>query len=159
MKIPGWFWIVFVVVILTGSLLAGGIMLFVSWDHPSLAVDDNYYQRAVSYDDFKAQAANNLRLQWELDLYLERQTNAGIRETLVQLSVLDGAGEPLENAEVSMEAFHLAWTGERFHQVLSTTSPGVYAEHMPLRRVGIWEFRCIIRRGEDTFTAVLEKEF
>jgi hypothetical protein len=159
MKIPGWFWIAFATVILVGGLLAGGVMLFVSWNHPSLTVADDYYQRAVGYDDVKAQAARNLSLGWETGLLVERVVNAGVQETKLSLRLTDRTGAPIEDADVVVEAFHLARAGDRFGSGLPAVAPGEYAAFMPLRRVGIWEFRFVIRRDDEMFTAVLEREF
>ena len=159
MKIPGWFWIGFATVILAGGLVAGAIMLFVSWNHPSLTAADDYYERAVGYDDVKAQEARNLALGWTLDLELTRRVNVGVPETLVHLRLTDAAGTALEGAEVDVEAFHLARAGDRFRADLPAVAAGEYEAAMPLRRVGIWEFRFVIHRGGETFTAVLEREF
>lgn len=159
MKLPGWFWIVFVTVILVGGLLAGASMLVVSWSHPSLTADDDYYQQAVAYDDYKAQEARNRELGWTLDLEVARVVNAGVRETEISLRVTDGEGRPLDHAEVNLEAFHLARAGDRFRSVLPMTAPGVYRAVMPLRRVGIWEFRFTILREGERFTARMEREF
>ena len=35
---------------------------------------------------------------------------------------------------------------------LTESSQGVYANTMPLRRSGIWEFRLRVSRGKDVFT-------
>ena len=159
MKVPGWFWVAFATVILVGGVVAGGIMLFVSSRHPSLTADDDYYQQAVGYDDFKAQQAANRLLGWTLQLELERMVHAGVRETRVGVQLSDAAAAPLSGAEVAVEAFHAARAGERFRATLVEAAPGVYEAFMPLRRVGIWEFRFVIRREGDLFTAVLEREF
>ena len=159
MKIPGWFWIAFTTVILVGGLIAGGIMLFVSWNHPSLTADDDYYQRAVGYDQVKAQETTNLALGWVLDLEITRKVNTGVPEALVHLKLADAAGNALEGAEVDVETFHLARSGDRFRGLLPAVAPGIYEVSMPLRRSGIWEFRFVILRGDDTFTATLEREF
>ena len=159
MKLPGGFWIGFAIVILAVGLLAGAVMLFVSWSHPSLTVADDYYQRAVGYDDVKAQEARNLVLGWTLDLELTRMVNASVPETGVLLRLTDRDGVPLENAAVSVEAYHLARAGDRFRADLSAVASGEYEAIMPLRRDGIWEFRFVIQRGGETFTAVLEREF
>jgi hypothetical protein len=134
-------------------------MLFVSWNHPSLTADKDYYQRAVGYDDVKAQEARNLALGWTLNLDLTRMVHAGVRETRVGLQLADNAGLPLDGAQVTVEAFHLARAGERYRGELPELSEGRYETFLPLRRVGIWEFRFVIRRGDDTFTATLEREF
>jgi hypothetical protein len=159
MKIPGWFWIGFVTFILVGGLVAGAIMLFVSWNHPSLTAADDYYQRAVGYDDVKAQGARNLALGWSLDLELTRRVNAGVPETRVHLRLTDAAGTALEGAEVHVETFHLARAGDRFGADLTAVAAGEYEAIMPLRRAGIWEFRFVIHRSGEFFTAVLEREF
>ena len=134
-------------------------MLFVSWNHPSLTADADYYQRAVGYDQVKEQEATNLALGWVPDLTITRKVNAGVQETLVHLQLTDAAGNPLEGAEVDVEAFHLARSGDRFRGPLSTVAPGIYEAFMPLRRSGIWEFRFVIRRDDELFTAILEREF
>ncbi len=159
MNAPGWFWIAFVTVILVGGLLAGGVMLFVSWNHPALTVDDDYYRRAVGYDDIKAQEARSLALGWTLDLELNRVVNAGVRETRVGVRLSDRDGAALDGAGIAVETFHAARAGDRFRATLVEASPGVYEAFMPLRRVGIWEFRFVIRSGDDLFTATLEREF
>jgi len=158
-KIPGWFWVAFATVILVGGLIAGGVMLFVSWNHPSLTADEDYYQRAVGYDQVKAQEATNLVLGWVLDLGITRKVNAGVQESLVHLQLTDAAGNALEGAEVDVETFHLARSGDRFRGPLPAVAPGIYEAFMPLRRRGIWEFRFVIRREGELFTATLEREF
>ena len=159
MKTPGWFWVVFAVVILVAGLVAGAVMLFVSWNHPSLTADEDYYQQGVEYDAYKAQQARNEALGWQPELEVRRTVTVGVPEVLVSLRLTGSNGDPVEQASVTVESFHLARAGDRFQADLPERSPGEYEAAMPLRRVGIWEFRFVVRKGEDVFTTVVEREF
>lgn len=158
-KSSGWIWPVFATALLVFGLAAGGIMIFIASNHPSLKVDSDYYDQAIHYDDYKAQLQANDALGWEASLDVRRELSTGVQEAQVAITLQDREGRPVEGAAVVVSAFHLARPGEVFRQVLQESEPGVYSARMALRRVGIWEFRILVRRGRDTFTAVLSREF
>ncbi len=158
-KGSGWIWPVLSAALLVFGLVAGGIMIVIASNHPSLQVDENYYDRAVHYDDYKAQLQANEDLGWSPSLEVRRLPVAGARNVQVAVKLLDRDGHPVKGASVAVSAFHLARSGDVFRQVLSETGPGVYSARMPLRRTGIWEFRLLAERDQDRFTAVLSREF
>jgi nitrogen fixation protein FixH len=158
-KLPGWVWPVFATLLLVAGLIAGGIMLFVSWNHPSLQVDTAYYDQAVHYDKYKAQRKASAELGWQAALQVERVVSIGVKEVQVTITLLDRDGLPVEDAEVAVAAFHLAHAGDIYRQFLPETGPGEYGARMRLRKIGIWEFQLLAKRDQELFTTVLSREF
>ncbi len=158
-RLPGWVWPVFATLILVAGLIAGGIMLFVSWNHPSLQVDTAYYDQAVHYDEYKAQRKASDELGWQADLQVERVVSIGIKEVQVTITLLDRDGLPVEGADVAVAAFHLAHAGDIYRQFLPEVDPGKYETRMRLRRIGIWEFQLLAKKDQELFTTVLSREF
>lgn len=139
-------------VLLLGSLL--GAQLFFLWgalDDPSFAVEEDYYDKALSWDATMAQQRENARLGWTADV------EAGLRSDgtgNVRVDLDAPTGQPIEGARVSVEAFHNARASHRLEATLHEAAPGRYVASLPMRRPGLWEFRLTAARRADVFTHV-----
>jgi len=151
----GRFWPIAIVVLLGGLVTGDIIMLIKATSDPSFAVEDDYYQKAENWDEYAAQRDTNSRLGWRAVL-----TAAVVERGAARVSVIlvDREGTPIPGAAVSVVAFHNARASNRLEGTLTWNPDGSYETELPLRRPGIWEFRLLVTRGEETFTQTIRHE-
>jgi len=151
----GWYWPVGLVALLVGSAGANIALLVITSRDASFAVEPDYYAKALAWDETMVQQAHNAALGWSLGLRVEP---TGERERLsVAVGLSDGAGAPLPDARIAVEALHNARASRVLTAVLEPHGLG-YAAVMPLARPGLWEFRVRVTRGPDVFTATLMRD-
>lgn len=142
-------------VVIAGALVvhvvASLITVWVATSDPSYAVEDDYYRKAVAWDERRAQERHNAELGWRLDVDVTPAPSSGTEPTLsVRLS--DPAGGPLDGASISLEAFHNARADEILRADLAPRGDGEYASGVAMRRPGVWELRFTVDRGGEHFT-------
>jgi len=127
------------------------VMVFVATSNPSYAVEEDYYQKALHWDDKRAQDRANEELGWVLDLEVHpAATPAG--EPTLEVRLTDAGGEPLDGAVVAVETFHNARADDILRARLDPVGEGVYRTTLPMRHNGRWELRFTADRGQDHFT-------
>ena len=153
----GWYWPWFVgAFLLVGSLVPSVFLVYYALNDPSFAVEDDYYQKALDWDQTMEQMRANKALGWSLDLDLDRVAGADGTRALA-LRVLDGEGVALQGCRVSMLYFHNARAQMRFEE--SVTSEGdLYVTRLSMQRPGVWEMRFTVQRGGDTYTETMTRE-
>lgn len=110
-----------------------------------MAVEADYYNKALHWDDQAALARASAELGWKTELTVgDTATTSG--ERALMLHLVDRAGVPIDNATVAVTFFHHARPMELHPAVLKATGGGMYASSVPLDRRGIWEFRLKIQR-------------
>lgn len=137
-----------------GLTIAANVWLIrIANTDPSFAVEENYYQRGIRWDEELAQRARNDSLGWQLVTSLspiEEGRGAGLR-----IALRDATVAPIAGAAVVVRAMHVARAS---HPVDVTLRPaadvGAYEAVVPLERAGLWELRIDVHRGTDRFTAV-----
>jgi nitrogen fixation protein FixH len=124
---------------------AAGIisMVVVSGRDPSFAVEPDYYQKALAWDDAARRQQAGEALGWSVDL---SASGAGLN-----LVLKDALGRPLEGAQVEAHVFHHARAGDRQIVALNAAGAGGYSAAHPLRD-GFWEVRLTITRGPEVLT-------
>jgi len=130
-----------------GSLL----VVYFTTSNPSYAVEENYYQKALAWDDKRAQDAVDSALGWKLEATAHPPTAAG-ETALLEAAVFDADRAPLDGATVSVEAFHNAHAHDILRAPLEPAGNGVYQARLPMRHNGRWELRFTVDRGEEHFT-------
>ena len=150
----GWFWAAVPAVLLAASLAGVGTMASLAARDPGFALEKNYYERAVHWDELEAQRLTNERLGYQLSLRTE-ESPAGV-EVVLRLS--DRAGSALPGAEVAVEAFANARAANRERLVLRAAPDGSYRAVLANARPGLWEFRCDVRTGGEHFTEVVRTD-
>lgn len=154
-KKRGWYWPLIVIGLLGGLLVMNGVMLYVATRDPSFAVEKNYYQKALDWDEKRAQDAANDALGWAIAVSLEA-AGADVR---VRATVADREGAPVSGAAVSLEAFHVARSAASREVKLAEESPGIYATTWPAMRPGIWEMRFRVEQGGHVFTRTTREDW
>ncbi len=147
------FWAAVPVVLLVGMVVGLGGMAFVAIDDPSFAIEEDYYRKAVAWDEAASQRAENTRLGWNMSLELE-VTPGGVK---LNVALTGRDGTPIEGATVDVKAFHNARAGTILQAPLHPEGPR-YVGYLPMRRPGLWEFRFLVVHGSDRFTSVLRHD-
>ncbi|MCG3172614.1 MAG: hypothetical protein GMKNLPBB_00768 [Myxococcota bacterium] len=119
---------------------------------PSVAYEEDYYRKALNWDQHMAQEVRNRELGWTLSL--ENPGRASMKENELRVRLLDGAGLPLHGAQITLEAFPVARSGQKIAVTFRESPRGDYLASARLSRPGLWEYRFTVRRGEDIFTSV-----
>jgi nitrogen fixation protein FixH len=125
--------------------------VWVATSNPSYAVEEDYYQKAVHWDQRQAQERVNEELGWNLTLAISGPPMIGEPAEL-ELVIADRDGRPLDGAAVSVEAFHNARADRILRAPLIPGEMGRYSASLAMRRQGVWEFRITATRGETKFT-------
>lgn len=143
-------WGAAIVGILGTSFIVAMVMLYVSSTDPSFAVEPDYYDKAIHWDDRAAQLRANAELGWRITLGQGPGAAPGQRTLTAMLT--DSEGAPIEDATVGVVAFHNARAADRSGFAMTTTGGGVFTAEAPLTRPGLWEFRFAVVTPESTFT-------
>lgn len=149
---PGrpWVWPVIVIAALSAHVtLWLGFVFFATRD-PSIAVEPDYYRKAMAWDRLAEVQRTSDSLGWTVEVETARQT--GLRgERRLACRLRGPSGAPLSGALVQVELFHHARSRDRVELDLTEETDGVYAARPRMRRAGIWECRVRARRGADLF--------
>lgn len=153
----GWYWPWAIGLgLFVGSVVPSFFLVYFSINDPSFAVEDDYYRKALDWDQTMEQMRVNKALGWSLDLDLERVAGDDGTRAL-GLRVLDDQGNALQGCRVSMLYFHNARAQMRFEETVAGEGP-VYETRLPMQRPGIWEMRFTVQRGDATYTETLTRE-
>ena len=144
-------WPIAVTVILGTTIAANIWLIRVASGDPSFAVEENYYQRGVHWDDEMAQRARNVSLGWKLAASLS-PIQAG-RGSDLRIALSDSEVRPINGASVVVKVVHVARANDPVEVSLVAGAPGQYEARVPLERAGLWELRIDVHRGPDRFTA------
>ncbi len=148
------FWMLVPVVLLGASVLGVGSIASVAARDPGFALEKNYYERAVHWDQQQAEWAENARLGYRLELGVVPVEHGA--ELVLQ--VVDRTGAALHGASVRVEAFANARSAERQTLELAEALDGTYRASIGDPRPGLWEFRCAVSQGGDRYTEVLRRD-
>ncbi len=149
MKDGAWFPYM-LVALLSASVIANILLIIRANSDPSFAVEPNYYQKAVDWDQTQAELRASEQLGWNMTVEARRA------ELRVQLS--DRYGRPIDGATVAVEAFHNARANERVNEHLVPIGGGVYVLEHSFDRRGIWEMRLAAAVNDKKFTHVVKEE-
>jgi len=147
----GWHWGVFVGGLMAVVIGANLILIYFATSDPSFAVEEDYYQKALDWDDKRSQDRANAELGWTVELEVGRERAPdGTVQVVARLS--DREGQPVGGAGVDLELFHNARAAWIHRAQLREDGSGSYSAALPLRRPGLWEFRLNAVRDERRFT-------
>lgn len=127
------------------------VMVYVATSDRSFAIEPDYYQKGLHWDEIAKQRQVNAQLGWKVAIEVAPAADVyGQRVVTCKLTDRDGA--PVEQAAVDVVAFAHARASERVLAALTTKGGGIYEGKVRLTRKGLWEFRLFVQRGGDTFT-------
>ena len=105
------FWPIFLTSLITIHVVSVVVMVIVATHDSSFAVEPDWYQKSLHYDQTAEQHANS-RLNWSVQLEVG-QPLTGTNLHNVTCAVLDGSGNPVEKATIDVVALRIY--GEQPH--------------------------------------------
>ncbi|MCA9288786.1 MAG: FixH family protein [Phycisphaerales bacterium] len=169
-----WLWPVGLIALMCGSVGICVATAVVAARDPSFALEPDYYDKALAWDESAAARAASDALGWtaEVEVSLPGADGAPDGARTVSLRLRDSQGEPVAADRVEIAAFHHARM--RDIQRLSVgagdpaidSGPGtlVLAEagrwvwSLGEARAGVWQVRVRAARGQDVFLATIDTE-
>jgi nitrogen fixation protein FixH len=153
----GWYWPFILAGLMAVVLGANLILVLAAYADPSFAVEKDYYRKALAWDEKRAQDRRNAELGWTFTFeFSETKTREGTLPLSARL--LDGSGEEIRDAVVTLEAFHNARASRILHAEMRPEADAGYSAALPIRRPGLWEFRFEAVRGGERFTRTTVRE-
>ena len=149
---PGALWPVAIVGMLAITVGANVYMLWATRDPTILAIEPDYYRKAVGWDSTMAQARREVAMGWKAEAAFGPLI-AG--KALLAVTLSDSAGEPVNEAAVGIEAINNVDATRHVPGVLVHSEPGRYEGMLALPRPGLWEVRVTARRDSLLFTQSL----
>jgi nitrogen fixation protein FixH len=138
--------------LLLSSALGVGSMAVIAVRDPSFATEENYYQKAIHWDQVQAQAGENQRLGYRVvaapSLPLDAQ-----RHVRLELALQDRLGQPIRGASLTAQAFANAYSAELRQVRFQEAAPGVYTAELVAQHAGLWVFRVTAQTPAARFTA------
>lgn len=144
-------WPLLIIGLLVLQVGLGIFFFFKATSDPSFAVEEDYYQKAINWEDKQAQDRTNAKLGWTLTPVVG-PVGKDLKSRLVRAELADRDGNPLSGAVIGLETFHNIRAGEILRADLPETSPGLYGADLRMQRPGLWEIRFLVKKGSDTFT-------
>jgi len=118
----------------------------------SFAVVDNYYEKAVHWDQSQALLRASREMGWKVEIKpSDRVDPLGRRR--VEFVVTDAQGRAIPQAVLTVEYFHDAHAAEVRKATLSPDGhdPSRFGAVLPMRYAGIWEYELTVTAGDKTF--------
>jgi hypothetical protein len=150
-------WALVPVALLLCSALGVGSMAIVAVRDPHFATEPDYYQKAIRWDQSRAQAANNSRLGYMVKVPPALRFDAQGHATL-DLTLSDGRGQPVSGARLEARAFANAFSGELLQIVFEERAAGHYSAKLTVRHAGQWVFEVAGDANGEHFTADLRAD-
>jgi nitrogen fixation protein FixH len=149
-----WAW---VPALLLGSMVTGlGTLAYIAVDDPGFALEPNYYDKAVHWDQRQAELRAGQALG--LKLGLSPLTLGAGDKVELELTVQDRHGSPLLGAEVRLDAFPNASASHVQQLLLREARPGVYTGELTRGVRGLWEMRVSVKQGAATYRESLRRD-
>jgi hypothetical protein len=150
-------WALVPVVLLASSFFGVGGMAVVAIRDPNFALEPDYYQKALHWDQVQAQAATNQRFGYIFSappsIALDRQGHASL-----ELKINARNGRRVTGARVTASGFPNAYSEDISQLHFSERVPGVYTAPITARHVGLWEFRVSMDSAADHATVILRSD-
>lgn len=140
-----WPWIV--PALLVGQLAIAGVTVYLALADPSFASEPDYYRKALHWNETAAERRAEHELGWGLQVEVS-ELESLLHERTIHVALHDREGAPVENADVTAEAFHHARAGDRKALRFVAAAPGSYEAPLTVRRSGLWELRFRVRVGD-----------
>lgn len=149
-------WIAGVVGVLVLTVAGNFWVLRVANTPNGMAMEKDYYHKAVQWDSTMAQGRRNEGLGWKAEADMGALDAAG--EALLTVRLVDRAGRPVRGAAVHVQAIHNLQADRPTSGTLASAADGAYSAKLPLGRPGRWEVRVDAERGAERYTADLHCE-
>ncbi|MEO1584298.1 MAG: FixH family protein [Planctomycetota bacterium] len=116
----------------------------------SFGLEEDYYAKAVAWDDTSSILARSNSLGWSAAITisdsLDERGNRG-----VMIVLTDSQGDNVDASLVEAMTFHHARRTETLAPTFARIGPGRFSAGAPLTRPGIWQFRLRFEKGSEVF--------
>lgn len=143
-------WASVIIGLLALQITLCGLGIYLAHAGKTFAVEHDYYDQAVHWDEQKARTQALERAGWKTQLSVAEIASADGQRG-VTITLLDKDGVQIRDARMALEAFHHARGRNVLTAKLAPNDLGLYATRLPLSRPGTWEFRLTITRGGATY--------
>ena len=134
-------WALVPVVLIAGTITFAAFAVRLAMnDRQANAVEPDYYRKAVAWDDWKRQQAQNGALGWVVTPSFEASP-VDPRRPRLRLDVADKHAVPIEGATVRAQVVPIRDPDARIDVQLVADPAGGYVADVPLRVGGQWEAR------------------
>ncbi len=151
------FWPILLTSLISIHIVCVAVMVTIATRDSSFAVEPDWYEKGLHYDQTAEQQRENRRLGWSVQLKIGRPMS-DTSERTVTCTVRDRSGKPVRDATVDMVAFAHLRASKRISSVLLSREGGEYAASLACDDPGLWEFRLVITHGKETFTQKVQRE-
>lgn len=149
-----WPWGVFALFGVSVTVCTTTVLLATS--DSTVAVEEDYYAKAVAWDEIAAELKASEALGWSFDARFETVAGKvpGDAPLRVRLEIRDRQGAPISDAAVRSLVFHHADRGEAAEvEATPAADNDAYMIELPGTDRGLWQLRIRAERGEDLFVA------
>ena len=150
-------WASVIIGLLSLQVVLCAIGVYAATAGKGVAVENDYYDKALHWDAQKAQSQASSALGWTVQLSVADIAAPGGNRN-VTLTVLDKDRTPIRDAHAALKYFHHAHARDIAGATLAASDPGLYTAALPVSRPGTWEFRLEITRGKDIYTDRILRE-
>ncbi|MBK7406316.1 MAG: FixH family protein [Phycisphaerales bacterium] len=145
---PHVFWPGMVFALIGLSLTMVTITVVAAVRDPSFAVEKDYYEKGLHWDQHLAEQQQMDLLGWTVRPALGAADAEGRR--VISLRLSGPHGDPIEGATVKLSYFHNATASEVVEASLAPAAePGLYQTDPAPMRPGFWTLKLDIRSGDD----------
>jgi len=116
----------------------------------SHAVIADYDQKAIDWDKNQELRRSSQRLGWAVKLDVAADGDIMSRRELT-LRLADKNGHPIQNAVISVDAFHRARAANKQSLEFEESDPGIYRAVIEIRKSGQWQFSGNATLGQNVF--------
>ncbi|MFN0058466.1 MAG: FixH family protein [Planctomycetota bacterium] len=145
-------WPLFLGVLIALVMSIDVAMLIIAAQHPTSAVEADYYQRAADWDRRDPDEARFRQLGWIIEVAARRDASAPLEVVLS-----DAAGQPIADARIAVAVFHRSRPRDVLQATLAPVEVGRYRTTLGIPNAGMHELRfviehrdvrCVVRRVE-----------
>lgn len=122
-------------------------------DRAYVVVPD-YYQKAVRWDQSKAEHRASQQLGWQPAITTGDQVDPLGRRSIA-IDLKDAQGNPVADAQVEVSFFHHTWADKVERATFKSDARGHAAGTVVMRPAGFYEFNLTIAAREQKFVATL----
>jgi nitrogen fixation protein FixH len=137
------------------SMTMATITVVLATNDPSFGLEEDYFAKAVAWDETAVQMEENRRLGWEVKVELAPVVDGKGDRTMTVL-LAESGGSALQGAKLEAFCFHNARRKETLSFELTEIAPGRYSAGQPMSRNGRWTVRLKAVRGDDVFTTSID---
>ena len=153
-------WPLIIICFLTLGVLWGiGVVIASQIDGGPVIVDD-YYDKAINWDERAALQARSAAMNWTVDVVLSISETSE-QPPALRIQVQDADGIPVQGLSGRLTASRPHQSSPLADKELESdpVNPGLYHTGFPEVRTGLWDFELSLKKDTTHFVTSIRKEF